>query len=96
MCALGDLLVPAVLFPTGLLLLREAVSAHVLLVDAGDGAYGFRHALVKEAVYAELLPGERTRLHARYATALAGRDAGGDPRLAALRAFRVDGEGETG
>jgi DNA-binding CsgD family transcriptional regulator/tetratricopeptide (TPR) repeat protein len=67
--------------------LREAVSAHVLLVDAGDGAYGFRHALVKEAVYVELLPGERTRLHARFAAALAGRDGGGDPRLAAELAW---------
>jgi DNA-binding CsgD family transcriptional regulator len=67
--------------------LREAVSAHVLLVDAGDGAYGFRHALVKEAVYAELLPGERTRLHARYAAALAGRDGGGDPGPAAELAW---------
>src|SRR5215218_6835394 len=63
--------------------LREAVSARVLLVDADDGAYGFRHALVKEAVYAELLPGERTRLHARFAAALAARDGAGDPGLAA-------------
>jgi DNA-binding CsgD family transcriptional regulator/tetratricopeptide (TPR) repeat protein len=67
--------------------LREAVSAQVLLVDAGDGAYGFRHALVKEAVYAELLPGERTRLHARFAAALATRDGGGDPGLAAELAW---------
>jgi DNA-binding CsgD family transcriptional regulator/tetratricopeptide (TPR) repeat protein len=67
--------------------LREAVSAQVLLVDAGGGAYGFRHALVKEAVYAELLPGERTRLHARFAAALAARDGGGDPGLAAELAW---------
>jgi DNA-binding CsgD family transcriptional regulator len=67
--------------------LREAVSAHVLLVDADDGAYGFRHALVKEAVYAELLPGERTRLHARFAAALAVRDGAGDPGLAAELAW---------
>jgi DNA-binding CsgD family transcriptional regulator/tetratricopeptide (TPR) repeat protein len=67
--------------------LREAVSAHVLLVDADDGAYGFRHALVKEAVYAELLPGERTGLHARFAAALAGRDGGRDPGLAAELAW---------
>jgi DNA-binding CsgD family transcriptional regulator/tetratricopeptide (TPR) repeat protein len=53
--------------------LREAVSAQVLLVDAHDGTYGFRHALVKEAVYGELLPGERTRLHERFAVALTGR-----------------------
>jgi tetratricopeptide (TPR) repeat protein len=67
--------------------LREAVSAHVLLVDAGEGSYGFRHALVKEAVYGELLPGERTRLHARFAAALAARDGAGDPGLAAELAW---------
>jgi DNA-binding CsgD family transcriptional regulator/tetratricopeptide (TPR) repeat protein len=66
--------------------LREAVSAHVLLADA-DGTYGFRHALVKEAVYAELLPGERTRLHARFAAALASRDGDGDPGHAAELAW---------
>ncbi|HET7516905.1 MAG TPA: AAA family ATPase, partial [Actinomycetes bacterium] len=75
--------------PEGALLagLREAVSAHVLLADAADGTYGFRHALVKEAVYAELLPGERTRLHARFAAALAATDGGGDPGLAAKLAW---------
>ncbi|HEU4896020.1 MAG TPA: AAA family ATPase, partial [Actinomycetota bacterium] len=75
--------------PEGALLagLREAVSAHVLLADAADGTYGFRHALVKEAVYAELLPGERTRLHARFAAALAATDGDGDPGLAAELAW---------
>jgi DNA-binding NarL/FixJ family response regulator len=67
--------------------LREAVSAQVLLVDAADGTYGFRHALVKEAVYTELLPGERTRLHARFAAALAARDIAGDPGPAAELAW---------
>ena len=67
--------------------LREAVSAHVLLAEAADETYGFRHALVKEAVYAELLPGERTRLHARFAAALAGRDDGGQAGLAAELAW---------
>ncbi|HEY6707260.1 MAG TPA: AAA family ATPase [Actinomycetota bacterium] len=67
--------------------LREAVSAQVLLVDAGDGTYGFRHALVKEAVYGELLPGERTRVHARFAGALAARDIAGDPGPAAELAW---------
>jgi tetratricopeptide (TPR) repeat protein len=75
--------------PEGALLagLREAVSAHVLLADAADGTYRFRHALVKEAVYAELLPGERTRLHARFAAALAATDGDGDPGLAAELAW---------
>ncbi|MFT4263615.1 MAG: AAA family ATPase, partial [Nocardioides sp.] len=49
--------------------LRRAIESHVLV--AGDGAYWFRHALLAEAVYDDLLPGERVRLHARYAAALA-------------------------
>jgi len=47
---------------------REAVEAQVLVVV--EVGYTFRHALVQEAVYAELLPGERHRLHAAYARAL--------------------------
>lgn len=47
---------------------RAAVDAQVLVVR-GD-AYAFRHALMQEAVYAELLPTERTRLHTAYAVAL--------------------------
>ena len=39
--------------------LRPAVAANVLLTD-GDG-YAFRHALIREAVHDELLPGERGR-----------------------------------
>ena len=49
--------------------LREAV-AHQILVLERDGCR-FRHALVREAVYDELLPGERQRLHEATATALA-------------------------
>ena len=49
--------------------LREVVS-HQLLVPSGTG-YAFRHALLREAVYADLLPGERTRLHAAFARLLA-------------------------
>ena len=33
-------------------------------------SYAFRHALLAEAVYDDLLPGERVRLHAAYAEAL--------------------------
>jgi DNA-binding CsgD family transcriptional regulator len=50
---------------------REAV-AHQVLVPAGTDGYTFRHALLREAVYADLLPGERTRLHATIAALLAG------------------------
>lgn len=52
---------------------REAVSAHVLV--AGERFYTFRHALVREAIYADLLPGERIRFHTAYAEAIEGRDA---------------------
>ena len=51
-------------------LLREAVAHHVLAVDEASGAYVFRHALVQEAVYDDLLPAQRGRLHAAYARAL--------------------------
>ena len=60
--------------------LREAVAHHVL-VPVGADRFAFRHALLQEAVYADLLPGERTRLHATYARLLAaagGRSAAGD------------------
>jgi DNA-binding NarL/FixJ family response regulator len=50
---------------------REAV-AHQLLVPDGMGL-AFRHALLREAIYNDLLPGERSRLHARFAELLAGR-----------------------
>jgi DNA-binding CsgD family transcriptional regulator/tetratricopeptide (TPR) repeat protein len=51
--------------------LREAITRHVLLVDGEEGVYQFRHALLREAVYGDLLPGERVRLHNRYATEIA-------------------------
>ncbi|WP_165307503.1 helix-turn-helix transcriptional regulator [Agromyces binzhouensis] len=48
--------------------MREAVE--VGLVVADDSGYAFRHALVREVVEAELLPGERARHHATYARVL--------------------------
>jgi DNA-binding CsgD family transcriptional regulator/tetratricopeptide (TPR) repeat protein len=51
-------------------LLREAVTRHVLGVDEASGAYAFRHALVQEAIYDDLLPVQRAPLHAAYARAL--------------------------
>ncbi|WP_165488352.1 ATP-binding protein [Actinomadura formosensis] len=45
--------------------LRPAAD-HGLLVADGDG-YAFRHALIREAVHEDLLPGERAALHRRYA-----------------------------
>jgi hypothetical protein len=46
--------------------LREAVGRQ-LLVPGDDDTYSFRHALIREAVYADLLPGERVRLHGAFA-----------------------------
>ncbi len=48
--------------------LRDAVDSNVL-VPSGGG-YAFRHALLGEAVYDDLLPGERVRIHAAYVDAL--------------------------
>ena len=50
--------------------LREAVEGQVLMVDVDRESYAFRHALMREAVHEDLLPGEHARLHARYAQAL--------------------------
>jgi DNA-binding CsgD family transcriptional regulator/tetratricopeptide (TPR) repeat protein len=59
--------------------LRAAVAGHLLVVETGDGdeRYAFRHALVQEAVYEELLPGERRTLHRAFAEALDARTASG-------------------
>jgi ATP/maltotriose-dependent transcriptional regulator MalT len=54
--------------------LRPAVAANVLLTEA-DG-YVFRHALIREAVHDELLPGERGQVHSRFAEVIAA-----DPAL---------------
>jgi ATP/maltotriose-dependent transcriptional regulator MalT len=54
--------------------LLEAVQHNVLQVDRAD-AYAFRHALLREAVYGDLLPGERVRLHAAYAQEIAAQIA---------------------
>ncbi|MDX6325687.1 MAG: hypothetical protein QOK15_2041, partial [Nocardioidaceae bacterium] len=55
---------------------RAAVGSHVL-EQVGSDAYAFRHALLAEAVYDDLLPGERVRLHARYVEALTQRHVDG-------------------
>ena len=48
--------------------LREAVDAAVLVAD--DTGYAFRHALLREVVDEDMLPGQRARLHARFAQVL--------------------------
>lgn len=64
-------------------LLREALDAKVLRQDAGSLA--FRHGLLREAAYNDLLPDERTRLHGVLARILQARaDTDGQPGLALL------------
>lgn len=48
--------------------LREAVDAAILTTD--DDGYGFRHALLQEVAHEDMLPGQHTRLHARFAAVL--------------------------
>jgi DNA-binding CsgD family transcriptional regulator len=55
---------------------REAVAKQLLVPDGGVGL-AFRHALLREAIYNDLLPQERTRLHARLAELLAERPGEG-------------------
>jgi tetratricopeptide (TPR) repeat protein len=64
---------------------REAVRHHVLMND--DDALAFRHPLLQEAAYAELLPGERARLHRACATAIEHRPqvAGGNAATVAAQ-----------
>jgi len=70
--------------------MREAMAAGIVLATAqGQAAlYGFRHALLQEAVYEDLLPSERRRHHATYAAVLRERPvpdgAAGAGHLAAL------------
>lgn len=46
--------------------LREAIAGQVMVADPMAETYRFRHALLQEAVYGDLLPGER-RHHGTYA-----------------------------
>ncbi len=48
--------------------IRPAVAANVLVIS-GDG-YQFRHALIQEVVHADLLPGEHSAVHTRFASAI--------------------------
>jgi DNA-binding CsgD family transcriptional regulator/tetratricopeptide (TPR) repeat protein len=58
--------------------LREAVAHHVLLQERAEDVYRFRHALLREAILDDLLPGERGPLHAALGRALSA-----DPALSA-------------
>jgi DNA-binding CsgD family transcriptional regulator len=51
--------------------LRRAVEHGVLVAEQATGGFRFRHALLAEAIYATILPGEREELHGRLAEQLA-------------------------
>ncbi|HEX6421783.1 MAG TPA: AAA family ATPase [Acidimicrobiales bacterium] len=62
-----------------------------LLVRAPDGEVRFRHALFQEAVYADLVPQERTLLHARAAAVVERRrELVGDEAATAAAAYHYD------
>ncbi len=77
--------------PDLLAAVRAAFGANLLIPQGvgEDEGYGFRHSLLREALYEDLLPGERRAIHRRLAEALdrdgadvIGRDAGGLAELA--------------
>jgi DNA-binding CsgD family transcriptional regulator len=55
--------------------LRELAESHLLVADRPVEGYAFRHALTREAVYDDLLPGERQQLHRMLARALTDQPA---------------------
>jgi DNA-binding CsgD family transcriptional regulator/tetratricopeptide (TPR) repeat protein len=62
--------------------LRAAVEAGVLVAEPSTSGFRFRHALLAEAIYATVLPGEREQLHARLAEALSRSGSAGAAELA--------------
>jgi DNA-binding NarL/FixJ family response regulator len=78
--------------------MREVVDEHVLVRRDGDETaerYAFRHALLQEAVYGQLLPAERARYHEGFARALSGRPGPLDPFNAAELAHHWEGARDT-
>jgi DNA-binding NarL/FixJ family response regulator len=63
---------------------RELTENHLLMADQSGEGYAFRHALTREAVYGDLLPGERQMLHLAAARTLSG-----DPALGPAAGWAV-------
>jgi DNA-binding CsgD family transcriptional regulator len=59
--------------------LRAAVAGQLLMTRPGEDGYDVRHALVREVVDADLLPGERTRLHTALAHTVVDLLGAGEP-----------------
>ena len=75
--------------------LRQAIDADVLAEVATIGGYAFRHALLQEALYSDLLLPERQALHRRYAHALSGHRED-EPLVMSAVAVHWDNAGEAG
>ncbi|HEX8929605.1 MAG TPA: tetratricopeptide repeat protein, partial [Actinomycetota bacterium] len=74
-----------------------AVASQLLVTAPGEDGYDVRHALLREVIDADLLPGERARLHAEYARALTKQSELADaaPAVAAAElAIHWDAAGE--
>jgi len=84
--------------------LREVVGRRLLIPAGGDADphYVFHHALLREVIHGDLIPGERARHHAAYAAALesratdraAGRPSSGPAPTAAELAYHWDAAGD--
>jgi DNA-binding CsgD family transcriptional regulator len=74
---------------------RTAIDAQLLVNSHGD-AYRFRHPLLGEVIYADLLPPQRTRLHGRIAETLGQQPAAvlSRPDRAGELAFHLDRAGD--
>jgi DNA-binding CsgD family transcriptional regulator/tetratricopeptide (TPR) repeat protein len=74
--------------------LREAIDGHILVVQ-DDGMYRFRHALLREVVEDDLLPGERAELHLTLARALEQRlEDGAGAQITGAIAHHFDASGD--
>ena len=75
--------------------LRELVAAHLVVANADD-RYVFRHALLREVIVDDLLPGERAELHLTLAHAFERRAEAGDggPMVAAGIAHHFHAAGD--
>ena len=76
--------------------LRDAVEAYLLASESSIAGYSFRHALVREAMYSDLLAGERRGLHLRLARAISDQSgsAGAKSAVAAELAHHWYAAGE--
>jgi tetratricopeptide (TPR) repeat protein len=75
LAAVGESLLDARLLEDGLgvdpAAIREVIAAGLLEPASADGSLRFRHALLREAIADAIAPGDRRRLHQRWAEAIA-------------------------